>query len=279
MPNLQKKYDRLREIIQNSAPLAIAFSGGVDSTLLLKAAAEVLPPDQLLAVTARAAIFPAWESREAADLVQTLRVEWLSLTVDVLAAPSVADNSPDRCYFCKKAIFQILRAEASKRGFSVLADGSNVGDLSDFRPGAKAALELGVLSPLKAADFNKEDIRTLSARLGLPTWNKPAYACLASRFPYGRRLTVEDLGRVEKAENILRNLGFAEARVRCHGEVARLEIGSKDFSHFLNEELLALVNRNIRALGFPFVALDLAPYRRGSLNETLDGQILEKYAQ
>lgn len=279
MPDLQKKYDRLREIIHNSAPLAIAFSGGVDSALLLKAAAEVLPPDRLLAVTASAVIFPAWESREAAELAQLLSVEWLSLPVDVLAAPSVAENPPDRCYFCKKAIFQAVKAEVAQRGFSVLADGSNADDAFDFRPGAKAALELGVLSPLKAAGLNKEEIRALSARLGLPTWNKPAYACLASRFPYGRRLTVEELGRVERAENILRNLGFAEARVRCHGEVARLEIGPKDFSRFLNEELLALVNRSIKALGFPFVALDLVPYRRGSLNEALGGQVLEKYAQ
>ncbi|UQZ89728.1 ATP-dependent sacrificial sulfur transferase LarE [Deltaproteobacteria bacterium Smac51] len=279
MSELQKKYDKLTKCLQDYGRLAIAFSGGVDSALLLKAASFVLPPGNLLTITARADIFPSWEFEEAAELVESLNVEWLVVPVDALAAPGVADNPPDRCYFCKKALFQKMMDAASERGFTVVADGSNMDDLGDFRPGAKAVSELGVVSPLKEAGMDKTDIRALSAQFSLPTWNKPAYACLASRFPYGRRITVEELKQVEQAENVLRGLGFAEVRVRHHGDVARIEIGPDELARFLKPELMADVNKKIQALGFPFSALDLAGYRRGSLNETVEQELLKKYEQ
>lgn len=280
MPELEKKHARLREILLENAPLAIAFSGGVDSAFLLAVAADTLPPhDKLLAVTARASIFPAWEFAEAADMVKSLGVEWLQLPVDILADPKVAENPPDRCYYCKTAIFQALLREAAQRGFPTVADGSNASDISDFRPGARATAELGVISPLKMAGLTKDEIRTLSQRRGLPTWNKPAYACLASRFPYGRRITAGELQQVERGEAVLRAKGFPQVRLRHHGDIARLEIAPEDFAHFLNEDLMADINRQLKSLGFPFATVDLAPYRQGSLNEALDAATLKEYAQ
>jgi uncharacterized protein len=268
MPPLEK-YARLTEILRENAPLAIAFSGGADSALLVAAASGVLPPDRFLALTAVAPIFPAWEFLDAQNLAQALGAPWRGLEVDVLAVPGVAENPPDRCYFCKKAIFRKLMDEAARLGFAVVADGSNADDDLDYRPGTRAALELGVKSPLKAAALTKDEIRALSAHLGLPTWNKPAYACLASRFPYRRPIDREGLARVEAGENVLRGLGFPETRLRHHGDVARLEIAPQDFARFLDEKLMAEINDRLTALGFSFAALDLIPYRRGSLNQGL----------
>ncbi len=275
MPPLEK-YNLLLEILRRNAPLAIAFSGGVDSALLVAAASAALAPEKFLALTAVAPFFPAWEFEEAQSLARSLGAPWKALEVDILAAPGVAENPPDRCYFCKKAVFGKLRDEAARQGFTTTADGANLDDDLDYRPGTRAALELGVISPLKAAALTKDEIRALSAHLKLPTWNKPAYACLASRFPYHSPIDREGLKQVEGGENILRSLGFPETRLRRHGDLARLEIAPQDFARFLDEKLMAEVNARLKALGFSFAALDLVPYRRGRLNQgvALDPQML-----
>lgn len=279
MTELLAKLDRLRRIITQSGRLAVAFSGGVDSALLIRAAREVLPGENLLALTARSALFPQWETREARELAQSLGVPQLMLDVDALAIPEVAANPPDRCYFCKKAIFGAVLAEARARGFETVADGGNLDDLDDYRPGARAVRELGVLSPLKEAGLSKAEVRELSAQMGLPTWNKPAYACLASRLPYGQPLTQESLERVEKAEDLLLALGFRAVRVRCHERLARLEVGPEERPRFFETQLMDQVHRDLTALGFSFVTLDLAGYRCGSLNIEVGEGDRTKYAQ
>lgn len=275
--DLKDKLEKLKRRLAGLGRLAVAFSGGTDSALLLKVAAQVLPPADLLALTARAEIFPAWESAEAAALAAELEVEHLTTEVSALAVPKVAANPPDRCYHCKSVLFGKLRDLAASCGFSTLADGGNVDDLGDFRPGLRAARELGVVSPLQEAGLTKGEVRRLSAELGLPTWDKPAYACLASRFPYGRTITREELTQVERAEDFLRSLGFRQVRVRHHGQVARLEVEPEERRRFFDETLMDRVDRELRALGFAFAALDLAGYRTGGLNEAVPEAEREKY--
>ena len=275
----QEKYQRLSEALRSSGRLALAFSGGVDSAFLLKAAREALPPENILALTARADLFPGREAAEAAELAAGLGLEHLIIDIDALAVPQVAANPPDRCYHCKRALFEKLLATAAARGFPVVADGANLDDADDFRPGARAVRELGVVSPLKEAGLTKAEIRELSRGLGLPTWDKPAFACLASRFPYGQALTSEDLVRVEKAEDLLISLGFKNIRVRSHGRVARLEVEPQDRPRFFNLELMDRVDADLKALGFEFAALDLGGYHPGALNQTVDQTTLDKYRQ
>lgn len=264
------KLERLRQILAETGRLAVAYSGGVDSVFLLRVAREVLPRGSLLALTARSSFFPQWETREAAELAQSLGVPQVTLDIDLLAIAEVAANPPDRCYFCKRSLMTAIMAEARSRGFELVADGGNLDDLSDYRPGLRAVSELGVVSPLKSAGLSKAEVRAFSAEMGLPTWNKPAFACLASRIPYGQPLTAETLARVEKAEDFLLAQGFREVRVRCHGRLARLEVGAEEIPRFFDLQLMSLVHRELLSLGFSFVALDLAGYRVGSLNCELD---------
>ncbi len=264
---LEAKKARLKQILLTKESWAIAFSGGVDSSLLLAVAKETLPAERLWALTAKGAIFPLWETEEAKSLVSQLGVNHLLIDFDVLTVPSVVSNPPDRCYYCKKTIFQILQKQTHKLGLVALADGSNLDDDSDWRPGTRAKDELGVVSPLKEAGLTKDDIRKLSFAYGLKTWQKPSYACLASRFPYGNELTLAKLKRVEEAEDYLHSLGFQEVRVRYHeGELARLELGPAEQERFLQAELFAQVDSHLKALGFVYVSLDLGGYRQGSLN-------------
>lgn len=270
MSNEYSKLERLRQILAKTGRLVVAFSGGVDSVFLLRVAREVLPQGNLLALTARSPFFPGWETTQAAELAQSLNVPQVMMDIDLLAINAIAANPPDRCYFCKRTVMSAIIAEARSRGFEQVADGGNLDDLSDYRPGLRAVRELGVISPLKTAGLSKAEVRAFSAELGLPTWNKPAFACLASRFPYGQLLTLESLTRVEKAEDFLLGLGFREVRARCHGRMARLEVGVEERPRFFDLQLMNLVHRELLSLGFSFVALDLAGYRTGSLNSELD---------
>lgn len=277
--DLKNKLNQLQKILTQYHRLVVAFSGGVDSAFLLKVAAMVLSPENLLAITARGPFFPAWEAEEATALAAGAGAHHLVVEFDVLSAPQVAPNPPDRCYHCKKALFQNLVNIAQDRGFTLIADGANQDDIQDFRPGARATRELGIVSPLKEAGLSKDDIRLLSAQLKLPTWDKPSFACLASRIPYGQAITQEKLKMVETAEDFLRSLGFRELRVRHHGEVARIEVGSSERSRFFDEVFMDKVDRELRQIGFAFAALDLRGFRSGAFNHQVEARILEKYKQ
>ncbi len=277
--DVYEKKRRLEERLRGLGRLAVAFSGGVDSAFLLKAAREVLPADRLLAITARAAIFPGREGAEAEQLAREMGVELLVLDFPALEVPEVAANPPDRCYHCKRALFQTLTAVARERGFSQLADGSNLDDTGDYRPGSTAIVEPGVASPLTEAGLSKAEIRLLSAELGQGTWNKPAFACLASRFPYGRAIEAGALRQVEAAEDYLLSQGLRDVRVRHHGEVARLEVGRDERRRFFDLDFLDRVQAELKGLGFAYVALDLGGYRPGNLNDGLSDSDREKFRQ
>ena len=261
---LEEKYRELRQIIADTGGCVVAFSGGVDSSLLFAVAAEVLG-ERALAVTATSETYPERELRDAKELAGRLGGRHRVVVSEELDIPEFKHNPRNRCYYCKKELFSKLRAIADEEGLAAVLDGTNRDDRSDHRPGRQAAEELGVLSPLEQAGFSKDDIRQLSRQLELPTWDKPAYACLSSRFPYGTAITAERVRQVGQAEEQLRELGFRVLRVRYHGEVARLELGAEEFSQAvgpLREQVTAI----IRQAGFSFVSVDLEGYRTGSMN-------------
>lgn len=248
--------------------LAVAFSGGVDSTFLLKVAADVLG-DRALAVTARSSTYPERELREAEAFAKSLGARHVVIDSEELDIPGYSDNPVNRCYFCKRELFEKVRETARKNGIRYVADGSNQDDLGDYRPGMKAADELQVVSPLKAAGMTKDDIRLLSKELDLPTWNKPAFACLASRFPYGQKITREKLAMVDRAEQFLLDLGFRQVRVRHHGDLARIEVDPDERGRFFSGDLMGKVYEGLKSIGFTYVTLDLKGYRTGSMNEAI----------
>ena len=265
---LDGKLAKLRDILSQMKGAIVALSGGVDSTFLAKVAYETLG-DKAVAVTVGSQIHAGFEEREAAEVARAIGIRHMLIRADALGVPGLAENPPERCYICKKAIFKMLLDIAAKEGHGIVAEGTNASDEGDFRPGVRALSELGVRSPLREAGLAKQDIRDLSRRMGLVTWNKPSYACLASRIPYGERITPEKLRSIEKAEDLLRARGYRVFRVRHHGSVARIELSAEEMKRFLAEENLAEISREIKALGFAYVALDLEGYRTGSLNETL----------
>lgn len=268
MDILHQKYQQLKENLRSLGSVAIAFSGGVDSAFLIAAAKEALG-EHAVAVTAVSRSFPKFERKEAETLCQALGVRQIICLTDELELEDFRSNPPDRCYICKKHIFSQLLAVAQKNGLSAVCEGSNMDDLGDYRPGMRAIRELGVKSPLKDAGLYKEEIRLLSKELGLPTWNKPSYACLASRFVYGETITAEKLSMVEQAEEYLMGLGFRQMRVRVHGSLARIELMPNDFVRMLDDTLRIAVYDQLKALGFSYVSLDLKGYRMGSMNEVL----------
>lgn len=263
------RYQNLLRLLEGFGPVALAFSGGVDSTLLLKAALDALGEDGVLAITAASPFFPDWELQESRDLARQLGARQIVVKCDLLQLPKVVRNDALRCYYCKQALFGLCRDTAFKQGFTLLLDGSNLDDGDDYRPGSRAATELGVRSPLAECGLTKADVRELSRQLDLPTWDRPAFACLASRIPYGTPIEAGSLQQVEQCETALRDLGFNGARARHHGETVRLEIAPRLFPRMLEESIRNAVVEAARAAGFAYVALDLEGYRTGSMNETL----------
>lgn len=264
---LLEKEAGLKEYIGKLGSLAVAFSGGVDSTYLLKIAHEVLG-DKVAAVTAISASFPKSETEEAADFCKREGIRQLTVMTNELELEGFKENPPERCYICKTGIFTALKNIANEEGLAYVADGSNIDDLGDYRPGLKALHELGIKSPLQESGMSKEDVRKLSKLHGLTTWSKPSAACLSSRFSYGELITKEKLKMVEQAENILKAYGFMQLRVRMHGEnLARIEVVKDEFLRLL--ELGPDITERLKELGFVYVTMDLLGYRVGSMNEVL----------
>lgn len=259
----------LIEWFKDKNGVLVAFSGGVDSTLVTYVAYKVLG-DRVLAVTADSVSLPPGELEEAVRLAKSIGVRHEVVKVDELADPRFVENPPDRCYYCKRVLLSVLKDIAVREGLEMIVDGSNADDYCDFRPGLRALKELGVRSPLAELGFAKKDVREVSRLLGLPTADKPSMACLASRFPYGTAITHERLRRVSEAESFIRRLtGVKQLRVRDHGSIARIEVGRDERRLMFNEEILDAIWSKLRSLGYTYITLDLYGYRSGSLNELL----------
>ena len=262
---IEQKWDRLRTLLRGIECAVLAYSGGVDSSLLLRAAAEIMG-HRLIAVTAISETYPPGELEAAKEFTRTLGVTHRILRTQELASEEFARNSPERCYFCKKELYGKLKKIAENEGISCILDGSNADDLDDHRPGRKAAEEFSVRSPLVEAGLSKSDVRELARFLNLPVWDKPSLACLSSRIPYGTRITPDIIETVKTAEYHLRILGFRQVRVRHHGDIARIEIDREEFGQLLSGDAIEKITAALKGLGYIYVCLDLEGYRTGSMN-------------
>lgn len=267
---LERKYGQLKDRIASEGKAAVAFSGGVDSVFLLYAAKEALG-EQVLALTVSLHAVPKKELEEAASFCITYNIRHRIEKVDEFGIKGFADNPPDRCYLCKKTLFTKMLAIAKEEGVPVLMEGSNLDDQGDYRPGLRALQELKIQSPLKDAGFTKAEIREMSRRLGLPAWEKPSMACLASRFVYGEKITPEKMEMVEEAEACLTALGFIQRRVRMHGNLARIELLQEDIPRIMEENRYRQVRSRLTELGFSYVTLDLEGFQSGSMNKGMKG--------
>jgi uncharacterized protein len=267
---MEDKLKRLKERLKEFDSAVIAFSGGVDSTFLARVAKDVYG-DNLLLITATSSTYPFYELDEAKSLAGLLEIKHKIIVSEEIDIPGYADNPPDRCYYCKSELFGKIRFIASEEGYAAVLDGSNADDLKDFRPGMKAKLEKGVISPLAETGFTKSDIRHFSEKFNLPTASKQSYACLASRFPYGERITKLKLDRLAMAEFEVRNLGFSQFRIRSHDNLARFEFipSEMDKAWSIKDKLTEICQRS----GFNYVTIDLKGYRTGSMNETLSESV------
>ena len=268
MDTVHEKYELLKSALLSYGSIVVAFSGGVDSTFLLKVAHDLLG-DRAVAVTAAPVFVPRREQNEALSFCSEQKIRQIIIPAEQLNIDSIRHNPPDRCYHCKREIFGKILEVAAQNGISTVAEGSNLDDTGDYRPGMRAIHELGVVSPLLEAGLTKAEIRQLSQELGLPTWNKPAFACLASRFVYGEAITDKRLSMVDQAEQTLLDLGFRQFRVRIHGDLARIEILPEEFAQIMKAETRDRITRNLKEYGFSYVTLDLTGYRTGSMNEVL----------
>jgi uncharacterized protein len=266
---IEQKWARLKDLLRDMQSAVVAYSGGVDSSLLIKTASEVMGSN-MLAVTADSETYPQTELIEAGEFARSLGVRHRILRTDELSTEEFVQNPPERCYYCKKELFSKLKQIADAESFSFVLDGANLDDLNDYRPGSKAAREFGVRSPLREAEFSKADVRSCARMLNLPVWDKPSLACLSSRIPYGTRITLPILKTVQSAEDHLHVLGFRQVRVRHHGQTARIEVGVHDFGRLLDPDTCSQVVSELKTLGYIYVCLDLEGYRTGSMNEGLD---------
>ena len=269
---LQNKLEKLESYIKELGSLAVGFSGGVDSSFLLAVAHEVLG-DNVIAVTGADASVPERELKAAKAFCEERGIRHIVCTVDPLKEEGYRHNSPDRCYFCKHGIFTEVKKIADENGIKYMAEVSNMDDIGDYRPGLKAAAELAVKSPLRECGLYKSDIRMISKAMGLPTWSKPAYACLASRFVYGEEITEEKLRMIDEAEQFLIENGFLEERVRMHGKMARIEVPVRDIMRLAEDKMREAVYARLKQIGFQFVTLDLKGYKQGSMNATLQSGV------
>jgi uncharacterized protein len=263
---IELKWDRLKALLHTMGSAVLAYSGGVDSSVVLKAASEVAA-FPFIAVTAVSETYPAGELESAQEFARSLGVTHQTLHTGELSSEEFLRNSPDRCYHCKRELFGKLSHIAEQEGIPFVLDGSNADDLSDHRPGRRAALEFSVRSPLVEAGFSKAEVRELARSLGLPVWDKPSLACLSSRIPYGTRITTEILRTIQTAEDILHAFGLRQVRVRHHGTMARIEVDCDEFRLLLSEGFAKKITVSLKELGYTYVCLDLEGYRTGSMNE------------